>query len=89
MRLGYRAKWPCEYTKRTGDDIGDNIPPIIDTISGIIFIVMSAWPILAGCGGIRVSKNDAENARWRKKYGKLMIVCGGVVLATGILLIVY
>jgi len=46
---------------------------------------MSFWPILAGGGVIRVTKNGVEDTRWRK----LMILAGVAMLLCGLFLVVF
>jgi uncharacterized membrane protein len=54
-------------------------------IDVLISVGLGVYFILAGMGIIRVSKNPKRQEEWKNKYGRLMGICGAVIIVFRIL----
>ena len=61
---------------------------IISHVDQLIQLGIGILAVLAGMGAIPVSKNPQANADFVKKWGKLVVVCGVVLAAIAVVLMV-
>ena len=61
-----------------------HLPRSLDLVLGCVSIILGIYVFLVATGVVRVSKNAEKNEQWRKKYGKLMLVCSILIVLNGV-----
>lgn len=61
---------------------------VIEFVIDLIILVCGVFVVLGASGKIRVSKNQEANEVWRKKYGKLGLIGGIMMIVLGAILLI-